>query len=93
VESPFHVAIQPLEERYAMTINVYVLIQVEEGEPWYIADKISNIKGVKTVHIVTGQYDIIAFAELNELQELKDLIKSIHQVEGVRHTQTAVCIP
>ncbi|RLG94526.1 Lrp/AsnC family transcriptional regulator [Candidatus Bathyarchaeota archaeon] len=86
-------AIQPIEERCAMTINVYVLIQVEEGEPWFIADRISNIEGVKTTHIVTGQYDIIAFAELNDLHELKDLIKKIHQVEGVRHTQTAVCIP
>jgi len=76
-----------------MSINVYVFIQVEKGEPWPVADKISKIKGVKTAHIVTGQYDIIAFAELNELQDIKDLIKKIHHMEGVQHTQTAVCIP
>jgi len=76
-----------------MPVNVYVLIQVEKGEPWPIAEEVSKIKGVKTAHIVTGQYDIIAFAELNELQDLKDLIKKIHQMEGVQHTQTAVCIP
>jgi len=76
-----------------MPVNVYVLIQVEKGEPWPIAEEVSKIKGVKTAHIVTGQYDIIALAELNELQDLKDLIKKIHQMEGVQHTQTAVCIP
>jgi len=76
-----------------MPISVYVLIQVEKGEPWPVAEEISKIEGVKTVHIVTGQYDIIAFAELNELQDIKDLIKKIHQMEGVQHTQTAVCIP
>ena len=76
-----------------MPVNVYVLIQVEKGEPWPIAEEVSKIKGVKTAHIVTGQYDIIAFAELNELQDLKDLIKKIHQMVGVQHTQTAVCIP
>ncbi len=76
-----------------MPISVYVLIQVEKGEPWPVADKILKIEGVRTAHIVTGQYDIIAFAELNNLQDIKDLIKKIHQMEGVQHTQTAVCIP
>ena len=76
-----------------MPISVYVLIQVEKGEPWPVADKVSKIEGVKTAHIVTGQYDIITFAELKDLQDIKDLIKKIHQMEGVQHTQTAVCIP
>ncbi|HIE18717.1 TPA: Lrp/AsnC family transcriptional regulator [Candidatus Bathyarchaeota archaeon] len=76
-----------------MPISVYVLIQVEKGEPWPVADKVSKIEGVKTAHIVTGQYDIITFAELKDLQDIKDLIKKIHQMEGIQHTQTAVCIP
>jgi len=76
-----------------MSISVYVLIQVEKGEPWPVAEEVSKIEGVKTTHVVTGQYDIIAFAELDELQDIKDLIKRIHQMEGVQHTQTAVCIP
>jgi len=75
-----------------MPINVYVFIQVDRGEPWPVAEKISEIKGVKTAHVVTGQYDIIAFAELNDLEKIKDLIKKIHRMEGVQHTQTAVCI-
>ena len=75
-----------------MPINVYVFIQVDRGEPWPVAEKISEIKGVKTAHVVTGQYDIIAFAELNDLENIKDLIKKIHRMEGVQHTQTAVCI-
>lgn len=75
-----------------MPINVYVFIQVEKGEPWPVAKKISEIKGVKTTHVVTGQYDIIVFAELNDLEDIKDLIKKIHRMEGVQHTQTAVCI-
>jgi len=75
-----------------MSINVYIFIQVEKGEPWPVAEKVLEIKGVKTSHVVTGQYDIIAFAELDDLQDIKDLIKKIHQMESVQHTQTAVCI-
>ena len=75
-----------------MPIGLYVLIQVERGEPWTIAEKILGIEGVKSAHAVTGQYDIIIFAELNDVSEIKNLIKKIHSVEGVQHTQTAVCI-
>jgi len=76
-----------------MQVSVYVFVQVEKGEPWQIAAKLSKIEGVKTVHTVTGQYDIIVFAELDDLETLKDIVKRIHQIEGVQRTQSAVCIP
>jgi len=76
-----------------MQVSVYILVQVEKGEPWQVAAKISKIRGVKTAHTVTGEYDIIVFAELDELDSLKEVVKQIHQLEGVQHTQTAVCIP
>ena len=76
-----------------MQICVYIMIQVEKGEPWQIAAKVSKIEGVKTAHTVTGQYDIIAYAELAGLEDLKNIIKKIHGIEGVQHTQTAVCMP
>ena len=76
-----------------MRVYVYILIQVEKGEPWKIADEIVEVEGVKTAHTVTGQYDIIVFVELEKLEDLKDLVKSFHLIEGVQHTQTAVCIP
>ena len=76
-----------------MWISVYILVQVSEGEPWQTAMKISKIAGIKTAHAVTGQYDIIVFAELSSLDLLKDIVKKVHNVECVQHTQTAVCIP
>lgn len=76
-----------------MQISVYILVEVERGEPWRIASEISKIEGVKTAHTVTGQYDVIVYAELDSLETLKNVIKKIHRIEGVQHTQTAVCIP
>ncbi len=76
-----------------MQISVYILVQVEKGEPWMVAAELSKIEGVKTAHTVTGQYDIVVFAELESLETLKNVVRRIHQVEGVQHTQTAVCIP
>ncbi|MBS7657451.1 MAG: Lrp/AsnC ligand binding domain-containing protein [Candidatus Bathyarchaeia archaeon] len=76
-----------------MQICVYIFVQVEKGEPWRIASEISRMQGVKTAHTVTGQYDIIVFAELEGLDALKETVKHIQKIEGVQHTQTAVCIP
>lgn len=76
-----------------MQVSVYIFVQVEKGEPWQIAAKLSKIEGVKTAHAVTGQYDVIVFAELESLETLKDVVKRIHQIEGVQRTQSAVCIP
>ncbi len=76
-----------------MQVSVYIFVQVEKGEPWQIAAKLSKIEGVKTAHTVTGQYDVIVFAELESLETLKDVVKRIHQIEGVQRTQSAVCIP
>jgi len=76
-----------------MQISVYILVEVEKGEPWRIASEISKIEGIKTAHTVTGQYDVIVYAELDSLETLKNVIKKIHAIEGIQHTQTAVCIP
>jgi len=76
-----------------MQISVYILVEVERGEPWRIASEISRIEGIKTAHAVTGQYDVIVYAELDSLETLKNVIKKIHGIDGVQHTQTAVCIP
>jgi len=76
-----------------MQISVYILIQVEKGEPWQIAAEVTKIEGVKTAHTVTGQYDIIVYAELADLETLKNVVRKIHSIDGVQHTQTAVCIP
>ncbi len=76
-----------------MQVDVYIFVQVEKGEPWKIASEISRIEGIKTAHTVTGQYDIIAYAELDDLDKLKDTVKRIQSIEGVQHTQTAVGIP
>jgi len=76
-----------------MEIYVYIFLQVEKGEPWQIAAEVSKIQGVKTAHVVTGNYDIIVFAELASLESLKETIMKIHGISGVQHTQTAVCLP
>ena len=76
-----------------MGVDVYIFVQVEKGTPPEVAVEFMEIEQIKTAHAVTGQYDIIVFAHLDALNSLNNLLKRIHLMAGVRHTQTAICIP
>jgi uncharacterized protein with GYD domain len=76
-----------------MKLTTYVLMQVAPGRAKEAAEAISKINGIKMAHAVTGPFDVIAYAEVNDLSTLSDLILAkIQNVEGVQKTQTAVVV-
>jgi hypothetical protein len=42
---------------------------------------------------VTGQFDIIAYAEFDTMDKLREVIKKFMSLNGVQRNQTAVVIP
>ncbi len=44
-------------------------------------------------HVVTGNYDVIAFAEFSNIDELTNIIQKVQALKGVEKTQTAVAMP
>ena len=44
-------------------------------------------------HVVTGNYDIIAYAEFSNIDELTSIIQEVQTLDGVEKTQTAVAMP
>jgi len=75
-----------------LQVVAYVLIQAEPDKAWSIAKEASKLEGVKMVHTVTGLYDIIAYAEVESLETLKDLITKIHTIKGIQRTHTAISV-
>ncbi len=74
-------------------IQAYVLITVAIGRVKKVADELRKLKSVKSVHVVTGPYDIIAFVEAEDLPALSDVVvKDIHKVKGVVDTNTAIVV-
>jgi len=54
---------------------------------------IKGIKGVKTVHLVTGPYDVIAYVEAPDLKSLGELIvKKIQATGSVARTLTCITV-
>lgn len=74
----------------SMTVSVYVLIQVRAGFTMDVARKVRNIQKIKMAHAVTGPVDVIAYLEIENLDELGEIISAIHRVEGVERTQTCI---
>jgi DNA-binding Lrp family transcriptional regulator len=76
-----------------MVVKAYVLVQAELGRARAVAKAITNVRGVKMVHAVTGVYDVIAYLELSNMTALSEVVvKKIQSVKGVERTHTAIVI-
>lgn len=74
-------------------MEAYVLANSVPGMVWEIAEAALKIEGVKTVHAVTGQFDVIAYAEFANMDTLREIINRFMSLNGVQRTQTAIVIP
>lgn len=76
-----------------MTAKAFVLIETAVGRNKEVASALENIKGIKSVDIVTGPYDIIAVIETNTLNEIGDLVTGkIHPIAGISRTVTCLAL-
>ncbi len=73
-------------------IEVIVLTQVEPKTVEAASKAIEEVEYVKNVHIVTGPYDIIAYAELPSRSKFRRLVSDIHEAPGVIKTETCISI-
>ena len=74
-------------------MEAYILVNSVPGMVWEIAKAALKIEGVKTAHAVTGQFDVIAYAEFANMDTLREIINKFMSLNGVQRTQTAIVIP
>ena len=74
-------------------MEAYVFIYSDPGILWQITEAILKIDGVKMAHAVTGQFDVVAYAEFANIDGLRDIIDKVRSLKGVQRTQTAVAMP
>lgn len=74
-------------------VQAYVLVTAAIGRVRQVAKELERLASVKSVHIVTGPYDIILFAEAKDLAKLtKVVVEEIHKIKGVVDTNTAIVV-
>ncbi len=73
-------------------VVVIVLVQVKVGTASAAFEAIQKVKDVQKVHMVTGPYDIIAYADIPVKAGFRKLVESIHDAPGVERTETCMSI-
>ena len=76
-----------------MGVTAYLFVECASGRLKDVLGKLKRVAGVRDVHIVTGNYDIIALVEAEDLRALSDAILSkIQAIPGVYKTTTNVAV-
>lgn len=78
---------------WVLSVEAYVFVNCGSGESWRIAEMAMAMKNVKMAHAVTGQYDVVAFIEFEDMEVLTDILGKFQAMQGVERTHTAVAIP
>ena len=76
-----------------MAAKAFVLIETAVGRNKEVAAALEQLKGIKSVDVVTGPYDIIAIMEGESLNDIGDLVTGkIHPITGISRTVTCMAI-
>ena len=76
-----------------MDARAFVLIETAVGKNREVVASIRRLKGVVSVDVVTGPYDIIAVIQGENLTEIGDLVTGkIHPITGISRTVTCLAI-
>jgi DNA-binding Lrp family transcriptional regulator len=72
-------------------IKAFIHVRVASGKLDDIAKSLKNFKEIKAVYAITGDYDLLAWAEAADFAEVMRLVKThILTMEFVERTSTAV---
>ncbi|HLC86217.1 MAG TPA: Lrp/AsnC ligand binding domain-containing protein [Candidatus Nanoarchaeia archaeon] len=69
----------------------YVLIAVEGAEPSIVAKELNDIEEIDNIHLIFGEYNIIAVVKAKTLVNLKEVaLERITKVRGVVKTSSLI---
>ena len=70
-------------------VTAFVMVKANTGEADRLREQIEAIEGVESAHIVAGDVDIIAKAQVDAPAAVKEIAANqIQGIDGVEDTQT-----
>ncbi len=74
-------------------MSAFILIKVKPSSAEKVLKAAKKIKEISQVYLVTGIYDIIAIAKVEDLKKLGEIVaEKIHCIEGVSSTITCIIV-
>ncbi|MFB6134948.1 MAG: Lrp/AsnC family transcriptional regulator [Halanaeroarchaeum sp.] len=73
--------------------NAYVTIVTAANTSPSVTERLAELDAVSEVHIVAGDFDVIAELEADDTNDLLPVVtKDIQAIDGVGHTRTYVVL-
>ena len=66
------------------------MVDSESGSEDEVAEALTKLPAVEELYYVTGESDMVAVVRVEGTDELRDLLKNILQMKGVRSSMTSV---
>lgn len=74
-------------------VTAYIMVKAHTGEADRLKDDIEAVEGVERAHIVAGDVDLIAVADVDSPAAVKDIAATkIQSIDGVSTTQTYIAM-
>lgn len=66
--------------------KAYIMVDIKPGSEAAVEESVRKLAGVKMVHQVTGEHDLVAFIDAEPYEEFAGILSTIRQLAGVRDT-------
>ena len=74
-----------------MQTRAFILMETGVGKARQVAQTLRSMEGVKSVDVITGNYDIIALIEADDMAAMADMVTG--RVQGIRGVlRTITCV-
>lgn len=72
-------------------VGAYILVKTTVGKMRDVHKSLGKMDGIRDTHMVTGPYDIVVFAEADELSTIvSTLMDKVRKVDGIVDTTTCI---
>jgi DNA-binding Lrp family transcriptional regulator len=76
-----------------MATKAFILIETAVGKTREVSNSLSVLRGIQSVDVVTGPYDVIAVIDAPDINTMGSLVtEKIHTIGGVVRTVTCVAV-
>jgi hypothetical protein len=73
-----------------MGLPFYMLLHTRIGQSKIVVHEIQKIEGVKVVHSVMGNYDVILYAEGKDIEDVRRIRDDVYKIDAVTLSETLV---
>jgi DNA-binding Lrp family transcriptional regulator len=72
--------------------KAFIMIDITPGHEVEVQQAVAKLAGVKMVHQVTGEHDMIAFIDAEPYEEFAVILSTIRRLTGIRDTESQLVL-